>query len=845
LLSLSVLVLSIVPVLGAPIEREQLAAEVDAAPHLLISELSTGGASASDEFIELYNPATADLPLEGLELVYISASGATVTRKATWPAGAGELPSGAHLLVANEAGVFATIADATYASGLAATGGSVALRIVGAAAAIDAVGWGNAANTWLEGTPAPAPSAGASLERLPGGVSGSGFDSDDNLLDFVIRDVPDPQNSASSPTPAATASPTVAATASPIETTSPSPSPSAVPSPTPTAVPTPTPTATPSVTASATPTPAPTPAPVTVAEARAMPDGATVSVAGIALTDSTFGDGGGYLADSTGGIAVLPDSGTFARGDALLVRGAVDDRYSQRTIRAAGADLTLLGVGAEPAATPVSTGSVDESVEGRLIEIEGSVSSSATMLSAGVAFDVDDGSGPIRVLLNDTAAIDVAAWQRGASVHLVGVVGQRDSGGTGLLGYRVQPRDPADILNLTAPPTPTPSPSPTPAPTSTPTASASASGSPVPSSSPTPSSNVPLVTIDEARARPKNATVRLRGVVTVGSDLIDPGSAVVQDASAAILVRLSDQAGSVQRGEVVDLVGAMSTKSGMLAVRVTAPPQRLGISAEPAPVRRTTGQLGEELEARLVVTRGALTENPRRSSAGSLSFGIDDGSGEARVFISPRSGIDVSSIRRGDWIEVRGVLGQDTTGSQPDRGYRIWPRAAADLDVLAAAVAGGATRTGTSDDSGGSTPEAAGVHDTTRSNASAPAAAHDSRPPSSTTVSAPHLPMPALAVAIPNGPAPTGELTATMAGSPQPAGATERAPLRALGLLVISVAALLAIGLLAWRSGAVGRLLELVRGTLPERTAPALATVEPEPLAQLTVIRGPSEHAGP
>ena len=141
--------------------------------HLVISEIVTGGASASDELIEIYNPTAEPLPLEGLELVYASASGATVSRRAAWTLGAPEVPPGHHVLLANELGVYAPIADALYASGMAATGGSVALRIQGADSAIDAVGWGTAASAWMEGRAATAPAAGSSIERLPGGWLGS------------------------------------------------------------------------------------------------------------------------------------------------------------------------------------------------------------------------------------------------------------------------------------------------------------------------------------------------------------------------------------------------------------------------------------------------------------------------------------------------------------------------------------------------------------------------------------------------------------------------------------------------------------------------------------------------
>ncbi|HET8587860.1 MAG TPA: hypothetical protein VFM74_08320, partial [Candidatus Limnocylindria bacterium] len=83
------------------------------------------------------------------------------------------------------------------------------------------------------------------------------------------------------------------------------------------------------------------------------------------------------------------------------------------------------------------------------------------------------------------------------------------------------------------------------------------------------------------------------------------------------------------------------------------------------------------------------------------------------------------------------------------------------------------------------------------------------------------------------------------AGSVRPADGSDRTPLRALGLIVVALAALLAVGLLGWRSGAVDRLSQLL---YPSRSEPATRNPdggELEPLAHLTVIRAPSEHVGP
>ena len=62
-----------------------LAASVPWPPStLVVSELQTGGSSASDEFVEIANQGAGPTDLIGLELMYATSSGSTVTRKATW-----------------------------------------------------------------------------------------------------------------------------------------------------------------------------------------------------------------------------------------------------------------------------------------------------------------------------------------------------------------------------------------------------------------------------------------------------------------------------------------------------------------------------------------------------------------------------------------------------------------------------------------------------------------------------------------------------------------------------------------------------------------------------------------
>lgn len=660
LLVVSLLVAAYLPI-GGPAPTS--ASGVD---HLVISEVMTGGASASDELIELYNPTAGPLPLEGLELVYVTASGATVTRRAAWQLGAPEVGPGSHLLVANQLGVFAPIADALSSGGMAATGGSVALRIQGAATAIDAVGWGTAASTWLEGVPVAAPPAGSSLERLPGGAAGSTVDTDHNALDFVQRSMPDPQNSGSAPVPNPSPSGTPAPT--PTEMPTPTDPPAATDTPAPTAVPT----VTPDPTATTVPSATPAPEPISIAVARALADGTVATVEGDALTGSDFTDGGGYLADGSGGIAVMVEGGAFARGDRVRVTGSVDDRFSQRTIRAEAAGLVLIGSGPGPDPVASTTGALAEPLEGVLARIAGTIVGSPTTLTGGVAYDVDDGTGAARVIVGNATGIDSAGWASGARVGIVGVVGQRDSTGSGSSGYRVQPRGPNDVEML-ALPTPTPSP----------TSSAMATPTPSPAATP---SDQPVVAIAEARAAPKNARLAIRGVVTLASGTVDVGSAVLQDATGAILLRLGDEAGALARGELLEVAGVRSTKAGMASLRVVDPPLRLGTAADPSAQVLRTGDASESTEALLVVSRGAVVASARRASSGTVSFEIDDGSGPLRIVLDATLSVDADPYVAGSWVEVRGVLGQETSGAQPLRGYRIWPRGIDDLRILAAAT---------------------------------------------------------------------------------------------------------------------------------------------------------------
>lgn len=161
---------------------------------VLISEVQTGSAtSASQEFVELYNPTDQDVSLNSWTVEYKPATSGSWAKRATL---SGTIKSHGFYLVAPK--TYLSQADADWSSGLSGTGGHVRL-VDSDKTVMDLVGYGETANA-AETAPAAAPPAGQSIERLAGRLiedGGNAVDTDDNSKDFVIRTTPQPQSTSS------------------------------------------------------------------------------------------------------------------------------------------------------------------------------------------------------------------------------------------------------------------------------------------------------------------------------------------------------------------------------------------------------------------------------------------------------------------------------------------------------------------------------------------------------------------------------------------------------------------------------------------------------------------------
>jgi phosphatidylserine/phosphatidylglycerophosphate/cardiolipin synthase-like enzyme/plastocyanin len=369
---------------------------------VLISEVQVRGTdSASDEFIELYNPsATESFNLNGYRIGYQSASGSIGSRY-TWSEDAFIPPHGHYLLVNSTAYDGSVPGDVSYSTGLA-DNGAIAIVRLSDDEIVDSVGWGDVdptVVTYVETASAPGPGAEQSIERLPGGEAGNGQDTHDNSADFAVIDPPNPQNTDSPPTPAVG------------------------------------------------------PQIVTIAEARAEPDGTQVLVEGIATAPSgIYYAGGGntkfYIQDATGGaqIQVFGGNGplpTVTLGDRVRVSGLTGHYRDEFQIvpQDNAADITITDGAPEDVPPPVETAIADvgEGSEGWLIALEGLV---IDAWHSGYGTNVrlsDDQGHETQLYIDDMTGIDTTGIVVGLVQRFVGISSQYDD------RYETKPRIQEDV----------------------------------------------------------------------------------------------------------------------------------------------------------------------------------------------------------------------------------------------------------------------------------------------------------------------------------------------------------------------------------------------------------------
>ena len=179
---------------------------------VVISEFRFRGPSGgNDEFIEIYNNTDAPIDIGGWRINGSNNAGTTSTR-VTVTAGT-VLPARRHYLFTNSAAAGysgAVPGNQTYATGITDDGGIALLKPAPDNTIVDQVGL-SSGSAYKEGTPLTnlgTTNTNRSYQRKPGGVNGSGIDTNDNTTDFQLLTNSEPENLNSAPTPGIAVAPT-------------------------------------------------------------------------------------------------------------------------------------------------------------------------------------------------------------------------------------------------------------------------------------------------------------------------------------------------------------------------------------------------------------------------------------------------------------------------------------------------------------------------------------------------------------------------------------------------------------------------------------------------------------
>jgi len=174
--------------------------------------------------------------------------------------------------------------------------------------------------------------------------------------------------------------------------------------------------------------------------------------------------------------------------------------------------------------------------------------------------------------------------------------------------------------------------------------------------------------------------LKIRGVVTVGSQFGSRGPGYLQDSTGGIAVFGDLFAKSVVPGFEVEVVGAVDFYNGLTEITPYSV-KRVGVKGEPEPVAVSTHEIaanGENYEGLLVRVSGATISGTFPGPGSDANLSINDGSGACTLRIDKDTDIPGHAAPSGP-VEIVGVVSQYDTDPPYDSGYQLMPRSWSDI----------------------------------------------------------------------------------------------------------------------------------------------------------------------
>jgi len=177
--------------------------------------------------------------------------------------------------------------------------------------------------------------------------------------------------------------------------------------------------------------------------------------------------------------------------------------------------------------------------------------------------------------------------------------------------------------------------------------------------------------IVDIRSLSKGTTVQAEGVVTSSLNELGKNTIYIEDETGGIKVVFKGVQGELKHGYRILVRGTMQEayNEHYLKVDNWQDASVLGEESLPDPLTVKTGKVDEVVEGKLVTVNGQV------SATSGNTFFINDGSGDAKVYIKSSTSIQKPRMRTGYYAAVTGVV------SQYKDDYRVLPRFQHDVIV--------------------------------------------------------------------------------------------------------------------------------------------------------------------
>jgi DNA/RNA endonuclease YhcR with UshA esterase domain len=388
----------------------------------------------------------------------------------------------------------------------------------------------------------------------------------------------------------------------------------------------------------------------------------------VSVTGSVVVEPGRILGDRTiviqegdSGIAVrlLVDTDLRPqRGDILQVQGELAQPYGNLEIRPArSSDVTRIGSGGLPEPLALDGRQLDETTEGILGRVSGTIIETARRSSGAVSILLRDDTGDFRVYLHAGHGVSRSDLTKGRRLRAVGIVGQRASRTGTADGYRLWPRGSADVASDRGDdPRATPSP-----------------GGPSDPGGPG-SRRPPRVRI---RAATPGSAATIVGVVTSRAGVIDTEGrrVTVEDESGALLVRYPSGEEPPSVGSVIRAWGDVETWFGAPQLEAAATPKRKGRKRVVPSVLRRPPTERDEWQLVVVTVRVNDVERSGETWRALTTLGA---AGEIPVAGVAGSAIPSDTLEDGRTARIVGIV-RRAHPQATDQRFTIVPRSTKDI----------------------------------------------------------------------------------------------------------------------------------------------------------------------